>query len=58
MTGGDWFGHGGAQSTNMTIHAKRGLIFIWMVQHAGFPGDGGKAQDAFRAATSNMTPGQ
>lgn len=46
--GPDWFGHGGAQSTNMTIDAKRGLIFIWMVQHAGFPGEGGKSQEAFK----------
>lgn len=53
--GPDWFGHGGAQSTNMTIDAKRGLIFIWMVQHAGFPGEGGKSQDAFRQATNAMT---
>lgn len=54
-TGPDWFGHGGAQSTNMTIDAKRGLIYVWMVQHAGFPGDGGKAQDAFKQAASQLT---
>ena len=29
---------------------KHGLILIWLVQHAGFPGDGRKAQDAFRQA--------
>jgi len=44
---GDNFGHGGAYSTNMSIDAKRGLITIYMVQHAGFPGDGAKAQGAF-----------
>ncbi len=48
--GPDWFGHGGAYSTNMTIDAKSGLIFIWMVQHAGFPGEGGKSQEAFKQA--------
>ena len=44
------FGHGGAYSTNMTIDTQHGLIFIWMVQHAGFPGDGGKSRDAFMQA--------
>ncbi len=53
--GPDWFGHGGAQSTNMTIDAKRGLIFIWMVQHAGFPGEGGKSQEAFKQAAIALT---
>ncbi len=41
-------GHGGALATNMNIDTKRGLITVWLVQHAGFPGDGGKAQGAFR----------
>src|SRR5262249_10570045 len=48
--GGGSFGHGGAHATNMTIDAKRGLILVWMVQHAGFPGEGGKSQGAFRKA--------
>ena len=46
--GGDWFGHGGAHATNMQIYPERNLILIWMVQHSGFPGDGAKAQAAFR----------
>lgn len=46
--GGDWFGHGGAHSTNMEVHPKRELAVIWMVQHAGFPGEGGKAQGVFK----------
>ena len=49
-TGGDRFGHGGAYSTNSYFDRKHGLILIWLVQHAGFPGDGAKAQDAFRQA--------
>ncbi|WP_165229116.1 serine hydrolase domain-containing protein [Aquisphaera insulae] len=49
-TDGKTFGHGGAYATNMTIDSTRGLITIWLVQHAGFPGDGDKAQDAFRKA--------
>jgi len=47
---GKTFGHGGAYATNMGIDAERGLITVWMVQHAGFPGNGGQALDAFRQA--------
>jgi CubicO group peptidase (beta-lactamase class C family) len=49
-TGGGTFGHGGAYATNMTIDPRRGLITVFLVQHAGFPGDGGKSQAAFRQA--------
>ena len=45
--GPDWFGHGGAHATNMEIRPAQGLVLIWMVQHAGFPGDGAKAQGVF-----------
>ncbi len=45
---GDSFGHGGAYATNMEIRPAQGLVLIWMVQHAGYPGDGGKSQEAFR----------
>ena len=44
------FGHGGAYSTNTWADTRRGLILVWLVQHAGFPGEGGKAQDAFKKA--------
>ena len=44
------FGHGGAYSTSMSIDRGRGLILVWMVQHAGYPGDGGRAQSVFREA--------
>ena len=53
-TGGGSFGHGGAYATNMTIDPKRGLITVFMVQHAGFPGDGGKSQGAFRKAAEEQ----
>ena len=49
-TGGGSFGHGGAYATNMTIDPGRGLISIFLVQHAGFPGDGGKSLEAFKTA--------
>ena len=46
-TGGTTFGHGGAHSTNMTVDTQTGLVTVWMVQHAGYAGDGGNAQGAF-----------
>ena len=46
------FGHGGAMATNMTVDVERGLVLVWLVQHAGFPGAGAKAQGAFRDAAS------
>jgi CubicO group peptidase (beta-lactamase class C family) len=51
------FGHGGAYSTNTTADTRRGLILVWLVQHAGFPGQGNKSQDAFqRAAFEAFAP--
>ncbi len=52
----DSFGHGGAHATNMEIRPKDGLILIWMVQHAGFPGNGAKAQGVFRDWAIQHTP--
>ncbi len=46
--GPDWFGHGGAHATNMEIHPGKGLVLVWMVQHAGFPGEGASAQGVFK----------
>jgi CubicO group peptidase (beta-lactamase class C family) len=43
-------GHGGAYATNMSIDPARKLVTVWMVQHAGFPGDGNKAQGEFNDA--------
>jgi CubicO group peptidase (beta-lactamase class C family) len=44
-------GHGGAYATHMGIDPERGLITVYLVQHAGFPGvDGGKIQDAYNKA--------
>lgn len=34
----------------MTIDAKRGLITVFLVQHAGFPGDGNKCSGLFKKA--------
>ena len=46
------FGHGGAHATNMTVDTQRGLVTVWMVQHAGFPGNGSQAQSAFQQAAA------
>lgn len=56
-TQGESFGHGGALATNHTIDTKRGLITIFLVQHAGFPKNGNESQAAFRkAAESQFSP--
>jgi CubicO group peptidase (beta-lactamase class C family) len=49
-TGGGGYGHGGALSTNMSVDTKRGLVFVFLVQQAGFARDGGRAQGEFRKA--------
>jgi len=54
--GDGWLGHGGALATNMTVDHKRGLATVWLVQHAGFPQDGDKAQGAFVQAAHKLTP--
>lgn len=43
-------GHGGANSTNMAIDPKCGVITVFMVQHTGFPKDGGKSHEVFQKA--------
>lgn len=43
-------GHGGAYSTNMQLDPQRKLITIFMVQHAGFMGDGDKSYETFKQA--------
>ncbi len=45
--GDGWCGHGGAHSTNMMVDKAKGLVKILMVQHAGFPGNGGECWNAF-----------
>jgi CubicO group peptidase (beta-lactamase class C family) len=48
--GTTWCGHGGAYSTDMMIDREHGLIMVWLVQHAGYPGDGRNSHAAFKAA--------
>jgi CubicO group peptidase (beta-lactamase class C family) len=56
-TGGGTPGHGGAHATNMTIDPQRGLVYVFMVQHAGFPADGNQSQGAFRRAAEQKFGG-
>ena len=48
-TGPGTFGHGGAYSTNTVAHVPQGIVTVWLVQHAGFPGTGDQAEGTFRA---------
>lgn len=52
--GDGWLGHGGALATNMTVNYKQGLATVWLIQHAGFPQDGDKAQGAFMQAANQL----
>jgi CubicO group peptidase (beta-lactamase class C family) len=56
-TGGSNFGHGGAYSTGMTIDTKRGLVTVWMVQHAGFPTGGEKSRGEFQKTAEELFGG-
>ena len=48
-------GHGGAYATNLSIDPARGLVTVFMVQHAGYPGtDGGKILPAFQKAAEAL----
>jgi len=47
-------GHGGAYATNLWIDPDTKIVTVYMVQHAGFPGDGGKAHGAFEQAAAKM----
>jgi CubicO group peptidase (beta-lactamase class C family) len=47
---GGTFGHAGAYAVNMTIDATRGLIMVFLVQQAGFLGDGANSHAAFKEA--------
>jgi CubicO group peptidase (beta-lactamase class C family) len=51
-TAGGTYGHGGAYATNMTVDPQLGLITVFMVQHAGFPGNGKESHGAFRKAAT------
>jgi CubicO group peptidase (beta-lactamase class C family) len=41
-------GHGGAYATDLLISPEHGITTVWMVQHAGYPKDGGRAGGEFR----------
>jgi hypothetical protein len=41
-------------SNHVNIDTKTGLITIFLVQHAGFPGDGGNSQGVFRKMADEL----
>ena len=47
-------GHGGAYATDLWLDPQNGLVMVFMVQHAGYPGpDGKKILPAFRKAAAD-----
>jgi hypothetical protein len=34
----------------MSVDRERGLVLVFLVQHAGFPGNGANSKDAFTRA--------
>jgi CubicO group peptidase (beta-lactamase class C family) len=52
---GSSYGHGGAYATNMDVDPVRNLISVFLVQHAGFPGQSsGAIQKAFIEAVGTL----
>ena len=52
-------GHGGAYATDLQIDPKHHLVTVFMVQHAGYPGnDGGKVHGASRRRRSRRSGGE
>jgi len=47
-------GHGGALSTNLELDPTTGLVYVYLVQHAGFIHDGGNGWPTFRAAADTQ----
>jgi CubicO group peptidase (beta-lactamase class C family) len=56
-TGVGSLGHGGAYATNMTIDPRRGLVYVFMVQHAGFPRGGEQSLSTFQKAAEQRFSG-
>lgn len=47
-------GHGGAYATHLWIDPDKKLVLVYMVQHAGFANEGGKARGAFEKAAAEL----
>lgn len=52
--GAGTYGHGGANATNMSVDTRRGIITVFMVQHAGFPGDAKQMRAALSKAVEQV----
>ena len=53
-TGKGWCGHGGALSNNFVVDWQHGLVLVFMVQHAGWPGNGGQSFETFKKAALQL----
>ena len=53
-TGKGWCGHGGALANNFVVDWRHGLVLVFMVQHAGFPGDGSQSFETFKQAAVQL----
>jgi len=53
-TGKGWCGHGGALSNNFVVDWRHGLVLVFMVQHAGWAGNGGQSYEAFKQAARQL----
>ena len=50
-------GHGGACSNQFSIDPQRQRVMVFMVQHAGYPADGGEAYPTFQKAAAESFAG-
>ena len=50
QVGDGWAGHGGALASHMRVLWSLGAVQVYLVQHAGFAGDGAQAGEAFSQA--------
>lgn len=49
------FGHGGAYATDLWVDPAKGLVYVYMVQAAGYPNkDGGKINPTFRKTATEL----
>ena len=55
---GETFGHGGAYVTDMSVDPARGLVMIYLVQHAGFAEGAEAAKTALREAAQQRFTGK
>jgi CubicO group peptidase (beta-lactamase class C family) len=48
------FGHPGAYSNDIRVDPVHGIATAWLVQHAGYPGQGAKSKEAFEEVVETL----